>query len=389
MIFSSHNNALTFDKDLKIKENININTNDINMFNKEDEFNYRKYNNLLEIKKELNEERKNDNISLGRNNAINNQNLFKFNSYKDMQSKLFSKNFDYESEKNKINKESIIQNKNIDDILKQIKTNNISTNYNYNNDNRKNNEEIETLKNKINILEKNLENNKNQYEKQINFYTQQLSNYNTLITIISNFFQNISKKYIPNYNFNLPNYIMDPNNLQPINKSDFESKFIKIEEYISNLNSELNKDKKINLTIEKNFDIEENNIDNNSNDLFTNKNNNNYILYGEKDFLFKNEILAKKVRSKSSSKPRVHSLKNINQNQKNLFNQKNNKADKITKRNNSYRDKKKNDNLDIIQYTKKKKKSKICKDIKNIPIKLNKKTKSKNDNKKSKIITSK
>ena len=355
MIFSSHNNALTFDKDLKIKENIKINTNDINMFNKEDEFNYRKYNNLLEIKKELNEERKNDNISLGRNNVINNQNLFKFNSYKDM----------------------------------QIKTNNISTNYNYNNDNIKNNEEIETLKNKINILEKNLENNKNQYEKQINFYTQQLSNYNTLITIISNFFQNISKKYIPNYNFNLPNYIMDPNNLQPINKGDFESKFIKIEEYISNLNSELNKDKKINLTIEKNIDIEENNIDNNSNDLFTNKNNNNYILYGEKDFLFKNEILAKKVRSKSSSKPRVHSLKNINQNKKNLFNQKNNKTNKITKRNNSYRDKKKNDNLDIIQYTKKKKKSKICKDIKNIPIKPNKKTKSKNDNKKSKSITSK
>ena len=244
---------------------------------------------------------------------------------------------------------------------------------------------------------------KNQYQEQINYYIQQLSNYNIFITITTNFFQNISKKYIPNYNFNMPNNVTEPNNFIPLNQKDLEEKFAKIEQYIGDLNSELNEykgkdylssinkqDKRDNLPIiiNKDFDKEKNEIDKlisyNNNDSFTKTNNNN-IYFPENDFIFKNEILANKVRSKSSTKPRIHYPKKLNENKKNLFKNKNNKTEnKLTKRNNSYRGKEANNNLDIIQYTKKKKKkSKPCKDI---PIKTYKKNKSKPDIRKPKSI---
>ena len=245
------------------------------------------------------------------------------------------------------------------------------------------------MKNKISQYEVSLENTKVQYQKQINFYVQQLSNYNTLITIISNFFKNISKKFIPNYNFNIPNIIIEPNNFVPLNQKDIEEKFNKIEEYISDLNSELNEYKereKEHLTIDRNYDFDKNEIDkyiiqnNKIKETISNTNYNN-IYSGENDFIFKNEILAKKVRSKSSSKPRLQLNKKINSN-KNLFKNKNYKNDvKPAKRNNSYREKERNNNLDIIQYTtKNRKKSKATK---NIPIKINKKSKSKKDMRKN------
>ena len=374
----------------------------------EDDFNFKKYNTLLEIKKELNEERKdNTNYTVNNNIMMNNQNNpIAFRSYKDIQyNDLFHKNLNSELEKSKSKLQKEINNndnnnrqQNFNDILNQIKQSNI-----INNIDKEYNNEIENLKNKISQYEVTLENMKNQYQEQINYYIQQLSNYNIFITITTNFFQNISKKYIPNYNFNMPNNLTEPNNFIPLNQKDLEEKFAKIEQYIGDLNSELNEykgkdylssinkqDKRDNLPIiiNKDFDKEKNEIDKlisyNNNDSFTKTNNNN-IYFPENDFIFKNEILANKVRSKSSTKPRIHYPKKLNENKKNLFKNKNNKNEnKLTKRNNSYRGKEANNNLDIIQYTKKKKKkSKPCKDI---PIKTYKKNKSKPDIRKPKSI---
>ena len=379
-----------------------------NIHSYEDDFNFKKYNTLLEIKKELNEERKdNTNYTVNNNIMMNNQNNpIAFKSYKDIQyNDLFHKNLNSELEKSKSKLQKEINNndnnnrqQNFNDILNQIKQSNI-----INNIDKEYNNEIENLKNKISQYEVTLENMKNQYQEQINYYIQQLSNYNIFITITTNFFQNISKKYIPNYNFNMPNNLTEPNNFIPLNQKDLEEKFAKIEQYIGDLNSELNEykgkdylssinkqDKRDNLPIiiNKDFDKEKNEIDKlisyNNNDSFTKTNNNN-IYFPENDFIFKNEILANKVRSKSSTKPRIHYPKKLNENKKNLFKNKNNKNEnKLTKRNNSYRGKEANNNLDIIQYTKKKKKkSKPCKDI---PIKTYKKNKSKPDIRKPKSI---
>lgn len=379
-----------------------------NIHSYEDDFNFKKYNTLLEIKKELNEERKdNTNYTVNNNIMMNNQNNpIAFKSYKDIQyNDLFHKNLNSELEKSKSKLQKEINNndnnnrqQNFNDILNQIKQSNI-----INNIDKEYNNEIENLKNKISQYEVTLENMKNQYQEQINYYIQQLSNYNIFITITTNFFQNISKKYIPNYNFNMPNNLTEPNNFIPLNQKDLEEKFAKIEQYIGDLNSELNEykgkdylssinkqDKRDNLPIiiNKDFDKEKNEIDKlisyNNNDSFTKTNNNN-IYFPENDFIFKNEILANKVRSKSSTKPRIHYPKKLNENKKNLFKNKNNKTEnKLAKRNNSYRGKEANNNLDIIQYTKKKKKkSKPCKDI---PIKTYKKNKSKPDIRKPKSI---
>ena len=62
MIFSGLNNALTEGKDLKIQRNIN---------SYEEEFDFKKYNTLLEVKKELNEERKNDTNFIDKNDKGN------------------------------------------------------------------------------------------------------------------------------------------------------------------------------------------------------------------------------------------------------------------------------------------------------------------------------
>jgi len=384
MIFSSLNNALTETKDIKMQRN-NLPI---------DEYDFKKYNTLLEIKKELNEEAKNDNHFIGNNNLImNRDNIIKYNSYKGYQnSDLFHKNLNSNLEKNiiKLQRENIINNKgkqnDYDELLNRINPN-ISKN-------KETNDEIEILKNKISQYESSLENTRIEYQKQINFYIQQISNYNALITIITNFFKIISTKYIPNYNFNIPNHTIEPNNFIQLNQKDFEEKFNKIIEYINDLHSELEEyQNKDNLVINKNIDVDKNELDkfiqlnNNINDSFPRTNiNNNYNYFSEgKDFIFKNEILSKKVRSKSSMKPKVHITKKLNDNKKNLFKNKDNKNNKkLTKRNNSYRVAEKNNNLDIVQYTKKKKKTN--KDFKNIPIKSNKKSKSKTDIKSIKSI---
>ena len=388
MIFSGLNNVLTEEKNLNMKSNAN---------SYEENFNFGKYNTLLEIKKELNEEKKNDDDYINKQN-----NLFKYNSYIGFQNKeLFHKNLNHELEKNKnkilkennINVNNNNNNQNYDDILNKI-NNNFSNNVNV--------DEIENLKNKISQYEITLENTKNQYQKQINFYIEQLANYNSLTSIISNFFQHISNKFIPNININTPNNQLESNKL--LNLKDLEEKFNKVEQYITGLNSELNEYKSKNknnfvilnkdnkLTLDKNIDIDKNELDKfiiynkDIYDSFPNTNINNNIFSGEKDFIFKNEILAKKVRSKSSTKPKTHLNKKINDNKKNLFKNKNVKNDKkLAKRNNSYRDKVMKNNIDTIQYNKKnKKKPKGVNN--NVPLKSSKKSKSKTDIKKVKSI---
>ena len=77
MIFSGLNNALTEGKDLKIQRNIN---------SYEEEFDFKKYNTLLEVKKELNEERKNDTNFIDKNDnnikTHNQSTVSQYNSYK-------------------------------------------------------------------------------------------------------------------------------------------------------------------------------------------------------------------------------------------------------------------------------------------------------------------
>ena len=172
MIFANRNDALTEVKELKNQRNIN---------SFQDEFDYKKYNNLLEIKKELNEERKSDNNFLGTNNIIfnNTNNLLKFNSIKNIHdNELFHKNLNYELEKNKIKLQKEInfsdynnnKKQDLNDFLNKINPNSPINNNNEYND------EIEFLKNKISQLEESIDNTKMQYQKQINFYIQQLSN---------------------------------------------------------------------------------------------------------------------------------------------------------------------------------------------------------------------
>ena len=50
---------------------------------------------------------------------------------------------------------------------------------------------------------------------------------------------------------------------------------------------------------------------------------NNDLFSEEKEFIFKNEILDKKVRSKSGTKPKINLNKKLSENKKNLFKNKN------------------------------------------------------------------
>ena len=237
---------------------------------------------------------------------------------------------------------------------------------------------------------KSFEKTKNHYENQINYYIQQLSNYNNLISIVNSFFQNISKKYIPDYNFNIQNNFLDPTNYIPFNQNELEEKFKKIEDYIYNLNNEINIYKNQNKNFESSMpnnnlidtkfelndnyylprednNIEENDLNNSS--LIKNNNcfNNNVI--------FENEIIAEKIRSNSSTRTRSRFNKKENDRQLTFHNNKRNKKEKSKDSQNN----KNKSSLDIKKYNKKYNKIKNSNDI---SIKGKRKSKSKNKNKK-------
>jgi len=275
---------------------------------------YKKYN-FNEVRKELNNEQ-NNNI----NNYISNnyRNLLKYNSFRNFQNNFsFHNNLNNELEKNKLKlenerllKENMLIKKELYEALNQInkmKEQSLMID-NTNIKNTELNEQLSLFNNQIAVNEISFERAKKLYEKQINSYIQQLSNYNTLITLVDSFFQSISKKYIPNYSFNLPNIIVDPNNFVPLSKNDFEAKFNKIEEYINNLNQELNcyrlqnkndsnensnNKNKISINdfiVDKN-DEEQKNLDDSNNSFYIKTNN-----------IFENEIIAQKIRANSTKK---------------------------------------------------------------------------------------
>ena len=322
----NRNNSTSF---YNLKDKYNYNLNNIN--SNYTPLKYKNYN-TNELKKESNNKQKNNNSRLyeisNTNYINNNNNILRFNSYRDNN---FHSNLNNELEKNKLKlenekliKENILIKNELKDALNQINkikeqplilnSNNIR-----NNDLK---EQLSLLNNKITIYEVSLEKTKNLYEKQINYYVQQLSNYNILISIVTSFFENISKKYIPNYNFNLQNIYVDKfnsnsqNDVNPLNKSDLEEKFQKIENYIYNIQQELNnyrlQGKLLDLPLSynqyngKNENKNKSEINQNrngeENDVYTFENNNNSFMKTEN--IFENEIIAKKIRSNSTSKIR-------------------------------------------------------------------------------------
>ena len=274
---------------------------------------YKKYN-FNEVSKELNNEQ-NDNIT----NYISNnyRNSLQYNSFRHFQNNnSFHNNLNNELEKNKLKienerllKENILIKKELNEALNQIdkmKEQSLMVN-NINIKNSEFNEQLSLLNNQISVNEISLEKTKNIYEKQINSYIQQLSNYNTLLTLVDSFFQTISKKYIPNYSFNLPNIFVDPKNFEPLNKNDFEEKFNKIEEYIYNLNQELNcyrlqnkNDSNENIN-KKKISINDFIVDKNDEDE-KNLDDSNNSFYIKTNKFFENEIIAQKIRANSTKK---------------------------------------------------------------------------------------
>ena len=307
----NRNNSSTF---YNLKDKYNYNLNNIN--SNYAPLKYKNYN-TNELRKETNNKQNN-----------NNNNILRFNSYRDNN---FHSNLNNELEKNKLKlenekliKENILIKKELKDALNQInkiKEQPLIVNSN----NIKNNdlkEQLSLLNNKITIYEVSLEKTKNLYEKQINYYVQQLSNYNILISIVTSFFENISKKYIPNYNFNFQKIYVDKfnsnsqNDVNPLDKSDLEEKFQKIENYIYNIQQELNnyrlEGKRLepplsyNQYNENNENENKNEFNRNNNgeekDIYNLENNNNSFMKTEN--IFENEIIAKKIRSNSTSKIR-------------------------------------------------------------------------------------
>ena len=293
---------------------------------------YKKYN-FNEVSKELNNEQ-NDNIT---NYTSNNyRNSLQYNSFRHFQNNNnFHNNLNSELEKNRLKienerllKENILIKKELNEALNQInkmKGQSLMVN-NMNIKNSEFNEQLSLLNNQISVNEISLEKTKNIYEKQINSYIQQLSNYNTLLTLVDSFFQTISKKYIPNYSFNLPNIFVDPKNFEPLNKNDFEEKFNKIEEYIYNLNQELNcyrlqnkNDSNENTNNKKKISISDFIVDKNDEDE-KNLDDSNNSFYIKTNNIFENEIIAQKIRANSTKKIKgkwsKKKLDNINSNVK-------------------------------------------------------------------------
>ena len=364
----NRNNSTSF-YNLKDKYNYNLNNINSNYI----PLKYKNYN-TNELKKESNNKQKNNISGLYENSNTNyinnNHNILRFNSYRDNN---FHSNLNNELEKNKLKlenekliKENILIKNELKDALNQINKIKeqpliLNSNNNRNNDLK---EQLSLLNNKITIYEVSLEKTKNLYEKQINYYVQQMSNYNILISIVTSFFENISKKYIPNYNFNLQNFYVDKfnsnsqNDVNPLNKNDLEEKFQKIENYIYNIQQELNnyrlQGKRLDPPLTYNQYNEKNENKNKSefnqnrngeeNDVYNFENSNNSFMKTEN--IFENEIIAKKIRSNSTSKiRRKYSTKNGNNSCLNLSKKK--RKDKSKDKSKDSKSKLRKNNLDL------------------------------------------
>ena len=377
---------------------------------------YKKYN-FHEIRKELNNKEKNDFNNFYENNNNNNtnnhnQNLLRFNSYRDIHyNSDFHSNINNEIEKNKLKlenekltKENMSIKKELNDALNtinRIKDQPLLLN---NNNNNEFNKQLSILQNKISIYELSLEETKNKYETEINYYIQQLSNYTILISIVNSFFQNIFKNYMHNYNYslNIPNNLQKNTYATPLNRDEFEEKFKIIEKYIFNLNNELKNYKIKNKTFESsllnpnlidnkddiNINIKDDEFklnNNNEEDNQDNEWNNNNSFIKTNDFfsknnklVFENEIIAKKLRSNSSTKAKCKYINKENKKNNSFAKNKKNKKGKNSKRKDSRNNLNKNNNIDIIKSSKKNNNNKTFKKSIDIPNKDKNRSKSKN-----------
>ena len=345
---------------------------------------YKKYN-FHEIRKELNNKEKNDFNNFYENNNNNNTNNHKL-------------------ENEKLTKENMSIKKELNDAINTI--NRIKDQpllLNNNNNNNEFNKQLSILQNKISIYELSLEETKNKYETEINYYIQQLSNYNILISIVNSFFQNIFKNYMHNYNYslNIPNNLQKNTYATPLNREDLEEKFKIIEKYIFNLNNELNNYKIKNKTFESsllnpnlidnkediNINIKDDEFklnNNNEEDIQDNQWNNNNSFIKTNDFfsknnklVFENEIIAKKLRSNSSTKAKCRYINKENKKNNSFAKNKKNKKGKNSKRKDSRNNLNKNKNIDIIKSSKKNNNKTFKKSI-DIPNKDKNRSKSKN-----------
>ena len=374
-IYKLNNQSNTYNI-LESKNNIYDKFNDFNSNNKEINMNskinnaplkYKKYN-LYEIKKELGEEDKNNFNNFYEKNNFMNDNLLRFNSQRNIHyNDEFHINLNNEIEKNRLKlenekliKENISLKKELNNTLNSEKEKALIIN-NSNNMN----EQLSALQNKITIYEISLEKTKNKYEQQINYYMEQISKYNKLFKIINSFFQDTSKKYNLNLNLN------EQNNDFPLNTKFLEENFNQIELYISNMNNELNNYKLKNLDsslLNQNLnlnlmntkidtkEIKDNKIKEEINDININMNNNNSFIktnnaFNNNKIFFENEIIAKKLRSNSSTRGKIRVGKKDIKKNSSFAKNKRNKNEKSKKKDS--RNKENKSNLDIIKYSKK------------------------------------
>ena len=142
-------------------------------------------------------------------------------------------------------------------INNKLLNNNINNNLVSNNNADNYNKEINSMKQEIILLKSQISENElviNQYKKNINTlntkHSEEINNFQNQINILNNyilliyeFFNNISKNFVPKLNFS---YNANKNNFILIDIKEFEEKLNIIEQYIYSINYNINIKKNIN-----------------------------------------------------------------------------------------------------------------------------------------------
>ena len=158
-------------------------------------------------------------------------------------------------------------------INNKLLNNNVNNNLVSNNNTNNYNKEINSIRHEIILLKSQISENElviNQYKKTINSlntkYTEEINNFRNQINILNNyilliyeFFNNISRNFVPQLNFY---YNANENNFFLIDIKEFEEKLNIIEQYIYSINNNIN-----NINNEENINTNENKdqIQNNDN----------------------------------------------------------------------------------------------------------------------------
>ena len=303
-------NNNNFDSSSKTNNIMDIETNNKCSFKKESEY----LDNKENISSDINKNIENDNnITSGNKNNNLVKNILNSPEYLNLQKEnetLFEENISLKQELadtiNKLNK------------IKTAELNNNSSNYNKNNNEIK--KQIISLQQKLNEYENSLEKTKKQYEDQINIYTSQISVYNKYLKTVYIFFNNIKENIYPEFEFD---YKKSNNNLY--NNDEFIQKFKEIENYIYEINNQLNDYKSKYKQLKNRITYKNSSINKNKINTFKNleqrvmmlekkfeikRNTNNYTKRinlnknGDisEDILFQDDIIDQKIRPKSNIK---------------------------------------------------------------------------------------